>query len=239
MRVMTSNAQCIAGISSMAMRLVLTVLATVYRERFGIDVELECVGGVDAARRVREGEAFDFVVLAQDAIAQLSESGHVDPASRVDLARSSVAAAVRRGAMPPDIATEEALRDAVLRARTIGYSTGPSGTHLVRLFERWNIAGQIAQRIVRAPPGVPVAALVERGDVELGFQQLSELMHVEGIDVVGPLPDTIQLVTVFTAAVCTQSKRRNATHELLEFLASPAADAAKARHGMDHARAGA
>ena len=236
---MGPNADRIAGISSMAMRLVLTELASEYRERSGIDIAIESVGGVIAARRVQDGEAFDFVVLAKDAIAQLAESRHVDPASHVDLARSGVAIAVRRGAIFPDVATERALRDAVLRARTIGYSTGPSGTHLARVFERWNIADQIAQRIVQAPPGVPVAALVARGDVDLGFQQLSELMHAEGIDVVGPLPDAIQLVTIFTAAVCTQSKRRDATRELLAFLASPAADAAKARHGMEDARAGA
>jgi len=236
---MTSDAERIAGISSMATRLVLTELASEYRERFGIDVTVESVGGVDAARRVQDGEAFDFVVLAKDAIGELAESGHVDPASRIDFARSSIAIAVRGGATRPDIATEAALRDAVLRARTIGYSTGPSGAHLVRVFERWNIADQIAQRIVQAPPGIPVATLVARGDAELGFQQLSELMHAEGIDVVGPLPDAIQLVTVFTAAICTQSKGRNATRELLAFLALPAADAAKARHGMEHARAGA
>ncbi|HKP65839.1 MAG TPA: substrate-binding domain-containing protein [Casimicrobiaceae bacterium] len=235
---MKSDAERIAGISSMAMRLVLSELASEYRERFGIDVTVESVGGVDAARRVQDGEAFDFVVLAKDAIAQLAESGQLDPASLVDLARSGVAIAVRRGATRPDIATEAALRDAVLRARAIGYSTGPSGAHLVRVFERWNIADQIARRIVQAPPGIPVATLVARGDAELGFQQLSELMRAEGIDVVGPLPDAIQLVTVFTAAICTQSKRRNPTRELLAFLAVPAADAAKARYGMEHARAG-
>jgi molybdate transport system substrate-binding protein len=234
---MTSNAARVAGISSMAMALVLTELASEYRQRFGIDIAIESVGGVDAARRVRDGEAFDFVVLAQDAIAQLAETRHVDPASRVDLARSGVAIAVRRGTTHPDVATEAALRDAVMRARTIGYSTGPSGTHLVRLFERWGIADAIAHRIVQAPPGVPVATLVTRGDVELGFQQRSELMHAEGVDVVGALPNAVQLVTIFTAAVCTQSKRRTETRKLLAFLASPSADAAKARHGMEHARA--
>lgn len=229
----------IAGISSMALRLVLTELASEYRERAGIDVAIEAVGGVDAARRVRDGESFDFVVLAKDAIAQLAESDRVDPASGVDLARSGVAIAVRRGATHPDVATEAAVRDAVLGAATIGYSTGPSGTHLVRLFERWGVAESIAPRIVRAPAGIPVAALIARGDVEIGFQQLSELMHAQGVEVVGSLPDTIQLMTTFTAAVCTQSKRRDQTRELLGFLASPLADSAKARHGMEHARTGA
>ena len=236
---MEPTAKRIAGISSMAMRLVLTELANEFRERFGIDVAIESVGGVDAGRRVRNGEGFDFVVLAQDAIAQLAETGHVDPASSVDLARSGVAIAVRRGAPYPDVATEAALRDAVLRARTIGYSTGPSGTHLLRLFERWGVADAIAQRIVQAPPGVPVASLVARGDAELGFQQRSELMHAEGIDVIGPLPGATQLVTIFTGAVCTQSGRRNETRDLLAFLASSAADAAKARHGMAGAGVGA
>ena len=163
------------------------------------------VGGVDAARRVDDGEAFDFVVLAADAIEQLAAGGRVDPGSRTDLARSGVAIAVAAGAPRPDVGSESAVRDAVLRARSIGYSTGPSGAHLVRLFERWGIADAIAPRIVQAPPGVPVGTLVARGDVELGFQQLSELMHLPGIDVIGLLPPEIQVVTVFSAAVCTAS----------------------------------
>ena len=138
------------------------------------------VGGVDAARRVSDGEPFDFVVLAADAIEKLAAAGRVDPGSRTDLARSGVAIAVAAGASRPDIGTESALRDAVLHARSIGYSTGPSGTHLVRLFERWGIAEAIAPRIVQASPGVPVATLVARGEVELGFQQLSELMQRAG-----------------------------------------------------------
>ena len=146
-----------------------------------------------------------------------------------------MAIAVAAGATRPDVSSESAIRDAVLRARSIGYSTGPSGEHLVRLFERWGIADSIAPRIVQAPPGVPVGTLVARGDVELGFQQLSELMHVPGVDVVGLLPPEIQVTTVFSAAVCTASSGPAAAGALLSFLASPEADAAKRRHGMEPA----
>ena len=223
----------ITGISSMAMRHVLAELDDEYRRRSGQAVAVVSVGGVDAMRRVQAGEAFDFVVLAADAIEQLAGAGRVAPGSRIDLARSGVAVAVASGAPRPDIGSEAALRGAVLAARNIGYSTGPSGTQLARLFERWGIAETIAPRLVQAPPGVPVATLVARGDVELGFQQLSELMNVPGVDVVGMLPPEIQTITVFSAAVCTASKRTDAVTALLRFLASPEADAMKRGHGME------
>jgi molybdate transport system substrate-binding protein len=162
----------------------------------------------------------------------LAAGGRVDPGSRTDLARSGVAIAVAAGGVRPDVSTESAIRGAVLRARSIGYSTGPSGAHLVRLFERWGIADAIAPRIFQAPPGVPVGTLVACGDVEVGFQQLSELMHVPGIDVIGLLPPEIQVETVFSAAVCTASNCPAAAEALLSFLALPEADAAKRRHGM-------
>ena len=225
----------ITGISSMAMRYVLTELAEAYEQRSRQKVTILSVGGVEAARRVNDGEAFDFVVLAADAIEQLAAAGRVDPGSRTDLARSGVAIAVAAGAKRPDISNQSAVRDAVLRARSIGYSTGPSGAHLIRLFERWGIADAIAPCIVQASPGIPVGTLVARGDVELGFQQLSELMHLPGIDVIGPLPPEIQAETVFSAAVCTASSCPAAAKALLSFLASPEADAAKRRHGMQPA----
>jgi len=231
----SSKVDAITGISSMAMRHVLSELTDVYEQRSGQSISLVSAGGVDAARRVDEGEAFDFVALAAAAIEQLAGNGRVDPGSRTDLARSGIAIAVTTGAMRPDVSGECAIRDAVLRARSIGYSTGPSGAHLARLFERWTIANAVAPRIVQAPPGIPVGTLVARGDVEIGFQQLSELMHLPGIDVIGLLPPEIQMVTVFSAAVCTTSNRRAATHALLSFLASAEADATKRRHGMEPA----
>ena len=225
----------ITGISSMAMRHVLAELGDVYERQAGQRVAIVSVGGVEAARRVQDGEAFDFVVLAADAIERLADAGRVNPSSRTDLARSGVAIAVAAGAPRPNIGSESAIRDAVLKARSIGYSTGPSGTHLVRWFQRWGIADAIAPRLVQASPGLPVGTLVARGDVELGFQQLSELMHLPGIDVIGLLPPEIQVTTVFSAAVCTASNCPAAAKALLSFLASPEAEAAKRRHGMEPA----
>jgi molybdate transport system substrate-binding protein len=225
----------ITGISSMATRPVLADLAQLYRAKSGADVAIESVGGVDAARRVQAGEAFDVVILASDAVDKLVAAGRVVADSKQDLVRSGVAVAVRAGAPRPDIGSEGALRDAVRAARTLGYSTGPSGVELAKLFERWGIAGEIESRIVTAPPGVPVGSLVAKGEVELGFQQLSELMHLKGIDVIGPLPREVQIVTTFSGGVCAASAHAQAALDLLAFMASPGADEAKRRHGMEPA----
>ncbi len=223
------------GISSMATRQVLADLADAYSREAGVRVAIESVGGVDAAKRVAAGEPFDAVILASDAIDRLIASGHVLPDSRVDLVRSGVAVAVRAGAPAPDISSEEAVRAAVLAARSISYSTGPSGVALARLFERWGMADALASRIVTPPPGIPVGSLVARGEVELGFQQLSELIALDGITVLGGLPPAIQIVTTFSGGVCATSTQPQAVRALLAWMASPAATAAKQRQGMDPA----
>jgi molybdate transport system substrate-binding protein len=175
------------------------------------------------------------VVLAAAVIDKLTAEGKLQPGSRVDIARSGIGMAVGSGKARPDTGSGDAVKAAVLAARTVGYSTGPSGNYLLQLFERWGIAGQLAGRIVQAPPGVPVASLVARGEVELGFQQLSELMNVPGIDVLGPLPDDIQSITVFSGAVSSGCSCPEQARALLAYLAGPEATACKRANGMDAA----
>lgn len=219
----------------MATRAVLAELCAGWRERSGVGVALEATGGVDAARRVATGEAFDVVVLASDAIDKLAAGGHVVAGSRVDLVRSPVAVAVRAGAPRPDLSSEAALREAVRKARHVGFSTGPSGVFLQQLFERWGLAAELEGRLVQAPPGVPVARLVAEGRCELGFQQLAELMHEPGVDVPGLLPSAIAHVTTFSGAVPVTCTQADAVRAWLAYASSPETADAKRRHGMEPA----
>jgi molybdate transport system substrate-binding protein len=225
----------LTGISSMATRALLAELASAFERECGRGVRIESVGGVDAAKRVAAGEVFDIVALASDAIAKLVAGGHLVAGSEVDIARSGVAVAVRASAPRPDIDSEAALKAAVLGARSIGYSTGPSGVQLQRLFERWGIAQDIAPRTVTAPAGVPVGRLVADGEVELGFQQLSELVSLPGITLLGPLPAAVQITTVFSAALGAQTRDAEGARSLLAYLSSPQNAAVKQRHGMESA----
>jgi molybdate transport system substrate-binding protein len=222
----------IKGISSMATRQLLADLIAVYQQRSDRKVEIEAVGGVDAARRVQAGEPFDAVFLASDAIDKLIAAGRVMAGSKVDLVDSGVAAAIKAGAPQPDISSEAALRRAVLAAPSVGYSTGPSGVALVQLFERWGIAAEIKDRLVQAKAGVPVGSLVASGEVALGFQQLGELIHLDGIEVIGSLPDSVQIITTFSGGVCTASSQPHAVRQMLDFMASADAEQAKRRNGM-------
>ncbi|MDP2262522.1 MAG: substrate-binding domain-containing protein [Hydrogenophaga sp.] len=223
----------------MATRQLLAELVSAFEKLSGCTAVIEAVGGVDAAKRVQAGEAFDVVVLASDAIDKLLAAGHLHAGSKVDLVKSGVAACVRAGSPLPDISSEDAVKRAVLAARSISCSTGPSGVALAKLFERWGIAGEIQDRMVQAPPGVPVGTLVARGEVELGFQQLSELLHVQGISVVGPLPPAIQITTIFSAGIHASVPAGSAQFErvsaMLDHMCSPQAREAKQRQGMDPA----
>lgn len=223
-------------LSSMATKGVLEELAPAFERATGVKVIPESIGGVDVNKRVKAGEAVDLVVLAANAIDTLINEGHLVAGSRVDLVTSGVAIAVRAGASRPDIGSEAAVKAAVLAAKRVGYSTGPSGVYLAKLFERWGILEQIQARIVVAPPGVPVGGLVARGEAELGFQQMSELIHLPGIDVIGVMPPAIQTITTFAAGIAVASTMPVATvRGFLDFARSAAAAAAIRANGMERA----
>ena len=228
----TSVHLALKGISSMATRQLLAELARVNVSNGGMALALESVGGVDAARRVQAGEPFDLVFLAADAIAKLVNSNHVLADSRVDLVRSQVAVAVKVGAPVRIIKTEEDVRQAVLSAASVGYSTGPSGSALLALFERWGITANVQAKLRQAPAGVPVGAMLARGEVALGFQQRSEMIDAPGIQVIGDLPAEIAIVTIFSGAVCSASKRSVEARALLAEFAAPVHAPTKLRYGM-------
>ncbi len=225
----------ITVLSSMATRQLLADLSRSFEQSAGVNVEIESVGGVDAARMVRGGKTVDIVVLAAGVMEQLENEGLIVAGTRSGIARSGIAIAVRSGLPRPAIASDEDVKNAVLGAAKIAYSTGPSGDHLKRLFARWNIVEQIAERTVEAKPGVPVGQLVARGEADLGFQQLSEFLDVDGIDIVGPLPEDIQMVTVFTAGVSSHAAHPGDARALIAYLISPAVQAAKQQLGMEAA----
>jgi molybdate transport system substrate-binding protein len=225
----------ITGLSSMATRRILADLARDYELRNRIQVEIRSMGGVEAAKLVRSGEPTDVVVLASKVMRSLEAEGHIANDSIVDFARSEIAIAVPAGSSPPGVESEQAIRQAMLTARRVCYSTGPSGDHLKALCEKWGVTESVMGRALMAPPGVPVASLVARGDADLGFQQLSELAGQPGIEIVGSLPPEIQAITVFSAGVSSTSADREAAHALVSYMASAETGDAKRRYGMEPA----
>jgi molybdate transport system substrate-binding protein len=221
-------------ITSMASRELLKELCARYQDESQQAVAVEAAGGVEVAKRLRAGELVDMAVLSRNTIDDLAREKVLLADSIADIANSGIAVAVAAGAPEPDILSEDALRRAVLEAPSIGYSTGPSGVYLEKKFSLWGVLDQIRPRIVVPPPGVPVGSLVASGKVALGFQQLSELINVDGIRVLGPLPAAIQLLTTFSGAIASCSVESGAARRLLHYLASPQAAEVKAHFGMQH-----
>jgi molybdate transport system substrate-binding protein len=186
---------------------------------------------VEIMQRLKGGEIVDIVILAADAIDGLIKLGKLAHGSRVDLAKSGVAAAVRAGAPKPDISSGEALKRSVLAAKSIVYSHGPSGIYLADLFQRMGIAEQLKPK-VKLVQGEPAGAVVARGEAEIGFQQVSELIHVPGIDFVGALPAELQPGFSFAGAISRNAKEPEAAMKLLLFLASPGSAATITKAGL-------
>lgn len=218
--------------SSLAMKAALTELAPRFERDSGHRVALQWVGGAELARRLRAGEACDVVMAAAATIDGLAKEGLVAAGSRVDLVRSRIGVAVRSGAPRPDISSGEAVRRAVLAAGRTAYSSGPSGVYLAEVFERWQVP---KEKLHQTAPGLPAGEVVARGEADIAFQQMSELLPVRGIDCIGPLPSDLQLVTVFSAGTSAASAANDAVGALTAFMTSREAVPVLARHGLDPA----
>lgn len=191
------------------------------------------VGAESIPSRLQRGDPVDVVIVAGDALDEMIRDGRIVAGSRVDLARSSIGMVVRAGARKPDISTVAALTNALLDAKSIAVSSSVSGNYFTNeLFPRLGIADRV-QGKVRRSEGERVGTMVARGDAEVGFQQMSELLPIAGIDVVGPIPPEVQRVTVFAAGVATTSKSQDAARAYIKFLASPAASSAVAKSGLE------
>jgi molybdate transport system substrate-binding protein len=183
--------------------------------------------------RLERGEPADVLILVGYALGDLIKRGKVVPDSRVDLVKSKIGVAVKSGAPKPDISSVDALKRALLAAKSVAYSDSASGVYIsTEMFERLGITNEMKDK-ARKIPATPVAEIVAHGDAEIGFQQISELKPVAGIDIVGPLPDELQRVTVFSAGIAGVSKEPDAGRALIKFLASPAASAAIIQSGLE------
>src|SRR5258705_793795 len=190
-----TNAAEIKVIGSPGLREVYTQLLPGFEKSTGHHVTTIWGGVNDVAKRVAEGEVADIVLLPRAQIDDLIRGGKLVASSRVDVAKSGVGVAVRSGMPKIDISSGDAVKKALLAAKSISYSTGPSGVHMIALIKEWGIEDQVKSKIVIAPPDTPVGIVLQRRNADIGFQQVSELIHVKGIAYLGPLPPDANEIT--------------------------------------------
>jgi len=222
-------------LSALATREAYLELIPQFERANGLKVAITWAGTVDIMKRVEAGECYDLVIASKGAIDDLTKLGKITATSRLDVASSGIGVAVRRGAPRPDISSAESLMRALLAAKSVGYSTGPSGVYLAGLFERLGIAGDIKAKHSSVPSGGTIGTIIASGEAEIGFQQISELVHAEGIDLIGPLPAEVQYLTVITAGIPTNAKEPAAAEALVKFLTAPASKDVIERAGLQAA----
>ena len=208
-------------------------LAPQFEKASGHKVTTVFTGTLDALKRLSNGETYDLLIMARQQIDELSQSGKVIAGSRTDVAKSGVGVAVGKGKPKPDISTVDALKKTLLAAKSVGYSTGPSGVYVVTMFQKMGIADEIKSKLKQTPTGVFVGSIIASGEAEIGFQQVSELSFFPGVDYVGPIPAEVQLITVFSAGIPAGTKQADAAKALVSFITAPAAAAIFKKHALD------
>lgn len=228
---MKSTVPVLSALTSKATSAVLGDCVEAARAASVADLQLTALGGVDVSQCIRDGAEVDLVFLSEADLTALAVDSLVETSTIRGLFEATLIAAVAEGAAVPDLTTDDSLRAAMQAARAVGYSSGPSGLAVARLVERWELV-EVAESMVRADPGVPVGALLQQGQVDLGFQQLSELLNLTGIRLVDVLAPSLRVTTIFGGAVRSGSSQPEAAAALLDFFASPAlADLARP-HGL-------
>ncbi len=228
-----ASAAEITVLASGATKEVIVELVPQFEKSSGNKVAITWTGTANIKKRIAAGEVYDLVIVGGPVIDAFSQQGKVVPGSRVDLMKSGVGVAVHAGATKPDIGSSETLKKTLLAAKSIGYSSGPSGEHVMSLIERMGIADQVKPRMKQVPSGTRIGTMIESGEVEIGFQQISELIHEKGIDYLGPLPSDVQKITVFSAGLHTAAKEPGAAKALVKALTGPEAAPVIKQHGME------
>jgi molybdate transport system substrate-binding protein len=219
--------------STLACQHALHEIVPIFERASGHKVTITFEPGPDLMARLRSGLAGDLVIGPSDFTDALLKEGKLVAGSRVDFARSGSAIAVRQRASKPDVSTPETLKRALLAAKSVSYSRGVSGLHFAGVLERLGIADELKSKLVIPQGGELVGAVVARGEAEIGVQQLSELLPVEGIEILGPLPGDLQRYMVYGASVLPGSIDPAAAREFVNFLKSPAAAAVFRKNGME------
>lgn len=228
-----STAAEIKVVAPNVMKDAVTRIAQRFEGASGHRVALTWGGSEAIGKRITEGEAADLVLTTAPALERLAKDGKVVDASRVDIGRTAVAAAVRADAPKPDIGSVEGLKKALVDARKVAISSGASGRYLESLFEKLGVADQVRAKLVQPPSGAQIHELLARGEADLGFQQVTELMHAKGIQYLGPLPAEVQNYTVWSGALHTAASQAEPAKAFLQALRSPEAQADLRQEGME------
>ena len=226
-------------LSTLALKGAVRSLAGRYEAAGGARIDADFAPTLGLLDRLRGGETADVVILTREGLDGLAAQGTVVADSRVELVKSPIGIAVKAGAPKPDISSPDAVKRALLAAKSIAYSDSASGVYVsTEMFEKLGIADAVKDK-ARKIPATPVGEIVANGEAEIGFQQISELKPVAGIDIVGPLPDALQKITVFSAGIATVAREPEAGKALITFLASSAARDTLVNSGLEPiARAG-
>lgn len=228
----TSHAADLTVLATPAIREAYNEIAPVFEKQTKHRVKATWIGTAELAKRLGAGEVFDAVICVSTLLEELTDSSKIMAGSRSDVARSGVGVAVKAGSPKPDFRSPEALKKTLLTAKTIGISTGPSGVYMNELFQRLGVLEDIKPKFRVAAPGTMVSELLVKGEAEIAFQQVAELVNKPGVEFVGPLPDSLQRVTVFAGGVHARSSEPDAARSFLRYLASPQHDAVLRKHGL-------